>query len=325
MNSQTHRESVLAKYKLEDRGYSLSELSNITSIPRRILQQVYNRGIGAYKNNPQSVRLKNSYIKNVNAPMSQKLSKEQWAMARVYSFIDDNPKHDNDLRLSKNTSIIQGKFIGGFIKSIADFLFGKATTRVKNFLKEHGNDKITSLELGRTPVSSMIDTVLNLISSGKFEEAKRKEGFDKFYHLFLIVNGKYKIEKNQNLNIQNYSKSENEENEPIEEITNATINQFFQTCIDKIGEDNFFSNYSALNQNCQWLLKNLLNSNGITSGDNFIYQDVKNIKETVGTTTEYIANQTTDLASGIDKLISFISSGRFGLKRGGRVKKVKLI
>jgi hypothetical protein len=30
--------------------------------------------------------------------MSQKLSKEQWAMARVYSFIDGNPKHDTDLR-----------------------------------------------------------------------------------------------------------------------------------------------------------------------------------------------------------------------------------
>jgi hypothetical protein len=30
-----------------------------------------------------------------------KLSKEQWAMARVYSFLDGNPKHDNDLRAKK--------------------------------------------------------------------------------------------------------------------------------------------------------------------------------------------------------------------------------
>jgi len=321
----THREMVLKKYKLEDRGYNLSELSNITSIPRRILQQVYNRGIGSHKNSPESVRLKGSFLKDPSAPLSKKLSKENWGYARVYSFINNNPKHDNDLRLSKNTSIIQGKFIGGFIKSISDFLFGKATTRVKNFLKEHGNDKITSLELGRTPINSAIEKVLNTLSGGSFEEAKRKEGHDKFYHLFLIVNGKYKIEKNQNLNITDYTKSPDEENEQIPEITNATINEFFQNCIDKIGDDNFFGNYSALNQNCQWLLKNLLNANGITSGDDFIYQDVKNVREAVGGVTEYIANQTTDLASGIDKLISFISSGRFGLKRGGRVKKVKLI
>jgi hypothetical protein len=59
---------------------------------------VYNRGIGAYKTDPLSVRMKGSFKKGVNAPMSQKLSKEQWAMARVYSFLDNNPKHDNDLR-----------------------------------------------------------------------------------------------------------------------------------------------------------------------------------------------------------------------------------
>jgi hypothetical protein len=44
------------------------------------------------------VRLKGSFEKGVDAPMSMKLSKEQWAMARVYSFLDGNPKHDNDLR-----------------------------------------------------------------------------------------------------------------------------------------------------------------------------------------------------------------------------------
>jgi hypothetical protein len=42
--------------------------------------------------------MKGTFKKGVNAPMSQKLSKEQWAIARVYSFIDGNPKHDNDLR-----------------------------------------------------------------------------------------------------------------------------------------------------------------------------------------------------------------------------------
>jgi hypothetical protein len=42
--------------------------------------------------------MKGSFKKGVKAPMSKKLSKEQWAMARVYSFLDGNKKHDNDLR-----------------------------------------------------------------------------------------------------------------------------------------------------------------------------------------------------------------------------------
>jgi Family of unknown function (DUF5824) len=95
----THRERVLKKYGLDaSKHHSLDELSRVSGVSRSILQEVYNRGIGAYKTQPTSVRMKGTFQKGVNAPMSQKLSKEQWAMARVYSFLDGNPKHDNDLR-----------------------------------------------------------------------------------------------------------------------------------------------------------------------------------------------------------------------------------
>jgi hypothetical protein len=93
----THRESFLKKNNIEDKSYGISDLSKISGKSKRTLQEVYNRGIGAYKTNPESVRIKGSFKKGP-APMSQKLSKEQWAMARVYSFLDGNPKHDNDLR-----------------------------------------------------------------------------------------------------------------------------------------------------------------------------------------------------------------------------------
>jgi len=95
----THRENVLKRLGLTaSKGYSLSALSRYAKISHKVLQEVYNRGIGAYKTNPTSVRMKGTFKKGVAAPMSMKLSKEQWAMARVYSFIDGNPKHDNDLR-----------------------------------------------------------------------------------------------------------------------------------------------------------------------------------------------------------------------------------
>lgn len=94
----THKENFLRRNDLPDKGYSLVELAKISGIRTGILQQVYNRGIGAYNSNPTSVRMKGSFKKGVSAPMSQKLSKEQWAKARVYSFLDNNPKHDKDLR-----------------------------------------------------------------------------------------------------------------------------------------------------------------------------------------------------------------------------------
>jgi len=98
----THREHVLRHLGLKDQGYSLSALARYSGISHKILQDVYNRGIGAYKTQPLSVRMKGTFKKFVQAPMSQKLSKDQWAMARTYSFIDAELfgapiKHDFDL------------------------------------------------------------------------------------------------------------------------------------------------------------------------------------------------------------------------------------
>lgn len=95
----THRENFLRKHLLPNKSYNLEELAKISGYSLDTLQEVYNRGIGAYKTQPSSVRMKGSFVKGVNAPMSMKLSKEQWAYARVYSFLDGNRKHDNDLRL----------------------------------------------------------------------------------------------------------------------------------------------------------------------------------------------------------------------------------
>jgi hypothetical protein len=55
-------------------GLSLMEISKLSGFPRMALQQVFDRGVGAYKTNPGSVR------PSVSSP-------EQWAFGRVYSFV----------------------------------------------------------------------------------------------------------------------------------------------------------------------------------------------------------------------------------------------
>jgi len=94
----THRENVLKRLGLSDKHYSLAELSRVSKVPLRILKEVEKRGYGAYNTQLSSVRLKGSFVKNVVAAPKFKLSPQQWAYARVYSFLDGNPKHDNDLR-----------------------------------------------------------------------------------------------------------------------------------------------------------------------------------------------------------------------------------
>ena len=101
---KTHREEVLEYYGLEDRGYSIPELSKITGYSEEVLQEVFNRGWGAYIDPKthgvsDSVRMKGTFKKGIHDPSGKKkLSRSQWAKARVWSFISGNPKHDNDLR-----------------------------------------------------------------------------------------------------------------------------------------------------------------------------------------------------------------------------------
>ena len=70
-----------------DASLSLEEIAKLSGMPKSALQEVYNRGIGAWKTNIESVRTKGTFKKNEDKPRSQKLPKEQWALARVYSFV----------------------------------------------------------------------------------------------------------------------------------------------------------------------------------------------------------------------------------------------
>lgn len=76
----TYKEKFNKKYGFpKDKSHSLSNISKITGYKLSGLRTIYNKGIGAYKTNPGSVR------PNVK-------SKEQWAQARVYASVNPSSK-----------------------------------------------------------------------------------------------------------------------------------------------------------------------------------------------------------------------------------------
>ena len=99
----THKQQWNKRHGFDkDESHSLAKIARVSKQPISRLQKVYDRGVGAHKTNPESVRVKGSFKKDAYAPISAKLSKEQWAMARVYAFvnkIESNQKlnHDTDL------------------------------------------------------------------------------------------------------------------------------------------------------------------------------------------------------------------------------------
>ena len=104
----THRIQFLRRHGLDtNKSYGLSALAKVSGVRRSHLQKVYNRGVGAYKTNLKSVRLKGSFKKNVDAPASAKLSKEQWAIARVFAFLNklDRIKEGKQIRMNQDCDI----------------------------------------------------------------------------------------------------------------------------------------------------------------------------------------------------------------------------
>lgn len=76
----TYKNKFNIKYGFpKDESHSLREIAKITGYKLSGLQIIYNKGIGAFKNNRKSVR-------------PQVKSPEQWAMARVYASLDKSSK-----------------------------------------------------------------------------------------------------------------------------------------------------------------------------------------------------------------------------------------
>jgi len=76
----------------KNESHSVEDISKKTGIKKSILQDVYDRGVGAWKSNPSSVRSKSGDKKDSGFPLSKRMTKERWAYGRVYGFVMKNPK-----------------------------------------------------------------------------------------------------------------------------------------------------------------------------------------------------------------------------------------
>jgi hypothetical protein len=81
----------------------------------------------------------------------------------------------------------------------------KLPSVVQPTFEKYKNYKILSAQIRREPILAFVDKFINLISFGKFNQAKKDLGYDKMFHLSLILqleNGpKLLVEKNERINM----------------------------------------------------------------------------------------------------------------------------
>ena len=104
-------------------------------------------------------------------------------------------------------------------------------------------------------------------------------------------------------------------------LKDKTIAEFMENGVQRMGANDYWQNYDGLVMNCQnWVSQNL-KANGVDSegAEDFYYQNTDRLQRVIKPGVKDTVKEVTSVASAFDKLLSWISGGAWGLKRGGAV------
>jgi len=182
----------------------------------------------------------------------------------------------------------------------------------REMLQKHGSEPVRSIVIVRTPLSSFLSMALNVVSLGEIQRRIHDSRYESLFHLQIIINGRYSIEKQHTITFSESSSiPPKSETQSITSIPGGlTIAQMMENTKRMMGRDMFA--YNALHNNCQAFISAVLRSNGMAGYDSFVKQDVASIFEGMNsarkivTTVTNIANHGNQLTEGS------------GLKRKGR-------
>ena len=185
-------------------------------------------------------------------------------------------------------------------------------------LNRFGSMRITKITIYRKPIDQILDTVLNLISLGKFEEAKKDANYDKMFHLglFFLLNdwkgGWYQVivEKNEVIRVEQVGFDVRKWGEsmvihlPINMVgyREVTLNEFLDRTHALMG-DKYFTYDAFGGNNCQVFARSMLKANELLTpqADSFIFQPLDQVVKGIGSHVPVIAKAVTTLGALINK------------------------
>lgn len=147
----------------------------------------------------------------------------------------------------------------------------------RDMLSKFGSDVVNSIVIVRTPLSKVLSTVLNIASLGQLDNKIKNSEYDNMFHLKIIVNNKFSIEK---AHVITFTKSNQippkSDTVEVQNIpSNLTILDMLDNTKKLMGKQMF--NYNAINNNCQKFISQILKSNMMDGYDQFIMQDIQSI------------------------------------------------
>ena len=178
--------------------------------------------------------------------------------------------------------------------------------QVRNLLNKIGQEKVSSITLIRTPLSKATQILLNIASFGQLQQKMKDIGIDKLFHLSMLINGQYELEKNEVIKMRvnpNAIKS-NSETVSVPVNGDITIQQLLDNTQKQMGQN--YGSYDAKTNNCSIFLSNVLSSNGLSNAntDVFINQKTEELFNAFPSLSKKIVDLGTTTGAVVERQIS---------------------
>jgi len=181
----------------------------------------------------------------------------------------------------------------------------KVSAKVRGILKTMGDIPITSAEVVRSPVQSIVQQAINFVSGGEFKKAIADKPYDDIFHLMIVLTledgKKYSLEKNAIITLRP-TKGRSGESMPVSVPLGLTLNKALEKTEEAMGD--LYATYSAKSNNCQDFILAFLKANGM--GDAKVYSFVKQDVSTLFGKTDFLrkfTNTVTDIGAKVTTLI----------------------
>ena len=170
----------------------------------------------------------------------------------------------------------------------------KFPVAAKKLLDKVGNEKVNKIVIFRKPLGNMLTKTLNKLTKNALDNFLKTATYDKFFHLGIIINGKYLMDKQDSFTFKKVNGARflrtkgMQTSIPTINFQGLTINKIVEKTKAKMGDSKFFG-YQPLTNNCQDFIIALLDSINAKFDRPFVKQNVEQLSKTVPSWKQKIA------------------------------------
>lgn len=187
------------------------------------------------------------------------------------------------------------------------FGYNNYDKKTRDFLQAHGDERVTSLKIRRAPVAYAVHALLNAVTAGTWAQTRPKYGYDDIFHVALIVNDKYAIQRIGRVSVNFPDNSPDAEYFNIylgrgnanHSVTDLTMNKILSQTEQRVGHNTFWM-YDSFKNNCQHFILNILTTLGYNAQPGvteFLLQPTEELLKEQPDSTQTIANFLTNLGA----------------------------